>query len=200
MLRRIFYKPSSTHSQKGQPNKNSTRLQGYQMQRIDHLMDAILKKISELQNKIGTIYFSKIDLKYAYSQMPLHKEAQRHCNFNILGGNATGTYRFINGFYGPTDMLATFQKVMDYTLINIPSAHAFLDDIIRITKSTQEDHENEIDKDLYKLDKEKLAISLQKCEFLQTEITWLGYKKTQMGSFQQNAQRTQLPKWKPHTP
>ena len=34
----------------------------------------------------------------------------------------------------------------------------------------------EIEKLLYKLDKQNLAIGLQKCEFLQTEITWLGYK------------------------
>ena len=65
---------------------------------------------------------------------------------------------------------------MDYTLNNISSAHAFLDDIIIITKGSIEDHETEIDKVLYKLDKENLAISLQKFEFLQTEITWLGYK------------------------
>ena len=106
----------------------------FQMQSIDHLMDTILKKISELQIKTGTIYFSKGDLKYAYSQIPLHKDTQKHCNFNVLGGNATGTYRFINGFYGLTDMPATFQKVIDYTLTNIKSAHAFSDDIIKITK------------------------------------------------------------------
>ena len=148
----------------------------YQMQSINHLKDTISKNKRTKKNKTGTIYISKIDLKYAYSQIPLHKETQKHCNFNILGGNATGTYRFINGFYGLTDMPATFQKVMDYTLNNITSAHAFLDDIIIIAKGTHEDCENEIDKVLYKLDKENLAISLQKCEFLQTEITWLGYK------------------------
>ena len=70
----------------------------YQMQSIDHLTDTISKKISELENKSGILFFSKIDLKYAYSQIPLHKGTQNHCNFNILGGNATGTYRFINGF------------------------------------------------------------------------------------------------------
>ena len=97
----------------------------YQMQSIDHLMDTILKKTNELQIKTGTIHFSKRDLKYAYSQIPLHKDTQKHCNFNVLGGNATGTYRFINRFYGLTDMPATFQKVIDYTLTNLKSAHAF---------------------------------------------------------------------------
>ena len=72
-------------------------------------------------------------------------------------------------------MPATFQKAMDFTLNNFHSAAAFLDDIIIITKGSIEDHENEIDKVLYELDK-KLAISLQKWQFLQTEIIWLGYK------------------------
>ena len=73
-------------------------------------------------------------------------------------------------------MPATFQKIMDFTLVNINSAHAFLDDIIIITKGSLLDHEKKIDKVLTRLDKENLAISLQKCEFAVTENTWLGYK------------------------
>ena len=130
------------------------------MQSIDQLMDTIACKISELKHKRGTLYYSKVDLKYAYSQVPLHEETQKPCNFDILGGNATGTYRFINGFYGLTDMPATFQKIWDFTLANINSAHAFLDDIIIITKGTLTNHENELDKVLTRLDKENLAISL----------------------------------------
>ena len=133
-------------------------------------------KISELKTTEGTLYFSKIDLKYAYSQLPLHPETQKHCNFNILGGNATGTYRFLNGFYGLTDLPTTFQKMMDTTLDGLDSTNAFLDDIIIITKGTIEKHENEIDKALKRLDQANLAISLHKCEFGLTEIIWLGYK------------------------
>ena len=59
------------------------------MQSFDHLMDTIPCKISELIQDAGTLYLSKIDLKYAYSQVPLHEERQKHWNFNVLGGNAT---------------------------------------------------------------------------------------------------------------
>ena len=55
----------------------------YQMQSIDHLMDKIAMKISDLKTTEGTLYFSKVDLKYAYSQLPLHPDTQKHCNFNI---------------------------------------------------------------------------------------------------------------------
>ena len=43
--------------------------------------------------------FSKVDLKQAYSQTPLDVSIAKHCNFNILGGKATGTYRFKNGLF-----------------------------------------------------------------------------------------------------
>ena len=78
-------------------------------------------------------------------------------------------------------MLATFQKIMDFTLANINSAHALLDDIIIITEGILTNHETELDKVLARLDKKNLAISLHKCEFAVTEITWLGYKKNPDG-------------------
>ena len=64
----------------------------YQMQSIDHLIDSLAVYISERRNLPGKYFFSKIDLKYAYSQIPLDENIQKHCNFNILGGRATGTY------------------------------------------------------------------------------------------------------------
>ena len=94
----------------------------------------------------------------------------------ILGGNATGKYRFIIAFYGLTDIPATFQKNMDFTLTNITSEHAFLEDIIIITKGSLFNHEAALDKALKRLDKENLVLSLHKCEFAVTKITCLGYK------------------------
>ena len=44
----------------------------YQMQSTYHLMDTIACKMSELKQMEGTFYFSKTDLKYAYSQIPVH--------------------------------------------------------------------------------------------------------------------------------
>ena len=99
------------------------------MQSNEHLIDSVAVYISERRNLLGK-YFSKIDLKYAYIQIPLDENIQKHCNFSILGGRATGTYRFINGFYGLQDMPATFQKTIDKTLQNVTTKFAFLDDIL----------------------------------------------------------------------
>ena len=111
------------------------------MQSIDHLIDAVATHISESCNQNAIFYSSKIDLKYAYSQIPLETELQKHCNFNILDGKATGTYRFLNGFYGLTDMPATFQKTIDVTLQKCHNKFAFLDDILVITTGNISNHE-----------------------------------------------------------
>ena len=140
------------------------------MQSIDHLIDAVALQFSERKASPGMYWFSKIDLKHAYSQIPLDESIAKHCNFNILGGRATGTYRFINGFYGLTDMPSTFQKTIEKTLEGINSNFAFLDGILFITKGSLNEHENELDKILEKLDKENLAINLQKCEFTKNTI------------------------------
>ena len=51
------------------------------MQSIDHLMDKIAMKISELKTSKGTLYFSKIDLKYAIAN---YHCTQNHKNTVIL--------------------------------------------------------------------------------------------------------------------
>ena len=152
------------------------------MQSIDHLIDAVALYISERRKSPGTYWFSKIDLKHAYSQIPLDESIAKHCNFSILGGRATGPYRFINGFNGLMDMPATFQKTIEKTLEGINSKFEFLDDILVITKGSLSEHENELNKILEKLDKENLAINLKKCEFGKNTIEWLSFKITPQGT------------------
>ena len=153
----------------------------YQMQSIDHLTDSLAMQIASNKNKEGPRWFSKIDLKYAYSQIPLDNSITEHCNFNIIGGKATGTYRFINGFYGLTAIPATFQKTIDKTLEGCKNYFAFLDDILIATKGKLKEHEESLDTILDRLNKEGLAISLQKCEFAKPAIEWLGFKITPHG-------------------
>ena len=149
------------------------------MQIIDHLQDSVAIYISERKNLPGNYFFSKIDLKYAYSQIPLDENIQKHCNFNILGGRATGT--FINVFYVLTDMPAIFQKTKDKTLQQITTKFAFLNDILVVTKGNLQENENELDKILNKLNEKGLAINLQKCGFAKEETVWLGFKVTTNG-------------------
>ena len=71
---------------------------------------------------------STLDDKYAYSQSNLDPDSANRCNFKIISGNMTGTYRFQTGFHGLTDMLAEFQKAMDYILKGNKNIYCFHDD------------------------------------------------------------------------
>ena len=111
----------------------------YQMPNIDSLIDSISQHIND-SDQGENVYFSTIDLKYAYSQLSLHPDTARHCNFNIICGDATGTYRFKTGFYGLTDTPAEFQKAMDYTLVGLSNTYCFRDDIIVVNKGSKKSH------------------------------------------------------------
>ena len=104
----------------------------------------------------------------------MHKDTAKHCNFNIICGESTGTYRFKTGFYDLTDMLAEFQKAMDYKQIGIKTIYCFLDDIIIVSTGSETDHLAYVTKCLKKLDEDNLRINLQKGHFAKTEIEWLG--------------------------
>ena len=127
------------------------------------LMDSISQIITDYKTEqADTIYFSTIELKYAYSQLNLHPGHAKHCNFNIVSGDMAGTYPFKTGFYGLTDMPAEFQKAMDYTLIGLKKTFCFLDDIIIVSKGSEEDHFQLVLDCLKKLDANNLQIYLPK--------------------------------------
>ena len=77
-----------------------------QMPNIDHLLDNIAQGVKS--DRSNQTLFTTLDLRYAYSQIPLDKTTREQCNFSLIGGNATGTYQFQTGFYGLTDTPAEF--------------------------------------------------------------------------------------------
>ena len=146
------------------------------MPNIDNLIDTIQQNLNTTASQ-ETAYFSTLDLKYACSQLNLDTETARHCNFNIISGEGTGTYRSITGFYGLTDMPAAFQQLMDYTLVGLQNTYCFLD----VSRGSKEEHLKLVYKCLKKLDEDNLRINLPKFHFVKTEIEWLGHKFTQSG-------------------
>ena len=93
---------------------------------------------------------------YAYNQLNLHSDTAKHCTFSIASGDITGTYRFNTGFYGLNDMPAEFQKAMDYTPIGLRNTFCFLDDILIVSKSSEENHFILLSNCLNKLDADNL--------------------------------------------
>ena len=152
----------------------------YQMHNIECLMDNIAQSITQSSNE-GQILFSTIDLRYAYSRLPLDEDTANQCNFNIIGVQATGTYRFNTGFNRLTDMPAEFQKAIDKTIFNLKNTFSYLDDIIIVTGGGLENHKKHLFNCLDRLNNENLAINLDKCHFAKSKITWLGHEITEKG-------------------
>ena len=71
----------------------------YKMPNIEELLNTVSKTISE--RKPGEIFLSTIDLTYKYGQLPLSANTSVQCNFSLIGGKLTGTYRFKNQFLRP---------------------------------------------------------------------------------------------------
>ena len=79
----------------------------------------------KLNTEKGEAWFSSVDMTYAYRQVPLLLLTAKHCNFQISGGESTGTYRLVTGFYGLSVMPTEFQKVMDILLAKFRSVFVF---------------------------------------------------------------------------
>ena len=103
-----------------------------QMPNMEELISRISRKISEEQE--GEIWITKLDFDYAYGQIKLDDQTKSLCIFTVTGGEFTGYYRFLKGFYGLADIPTIFQERIDKTLeFKHP---AWLDDNIIVTKGT----------------------------------------------------------------
>ena len=114
----------------------------YQMPNIELLLVKIAQVVKSDKSK--QTLFSTLDLRYAYSQIPLDETTREQCNFSLIGGKATGTYQFQTGFYGLTDMPAEFQKAIDLTLTNCTNTYAYMDDILIVTKGSLDVHKQKL--------------------------------------------------------
>ena len=141
-------------------------------------MDMVAEKI---EGEEGEVFYSSVDLKYAYGQVPLHECTARHCNFQIIGGKSTGTYRFVTGHYGLTIMPTEFQKVLDLTLVNIDCTFVYIDDIFIVTRGNKEVHMQKVREIMQILDKANLQLKVDKCNIACKKIEWPGYELTRSG-------------------
>ena len=144
------------------------------MPNIQELIDSAAQIITSDVPRL--IWFTSLDLKYAFRQIKLSKLTSSHCNFNITCGESTGAYRFNTGsYYGLRYMPSEFQKAMDCTPQGIPGTICYLDDILVVSKETLSQQTETVHKDLSKLDEDGFAFKLSKCKFAVDKLKWLGF-------------------------
>lgn len=120
----------------------------------------------------GASFFTKIDLRSGYHQVPLDPEdipktafrtRYGHFEFRVLPFGLANAPAYFQGL-----MHSVLGKLLDKCVV------VFLDDIVIYSK-TKEQHRQDVRAVLTCLRQEHLYVKLSKCEFFQRRISFCGY-------------------------
>jgi hypothetical protein len=141
----------------------------YPLPQIDDTLD----KLKQAQ------FFSKLDLKNGYWNVPLEKSSRPVTAFTVPG---RGLYHFKVMPFGLHSSGATFQRLLDRVIGPElePHAYVYLDDII-VCSPTFEDHLDHLEVIFQRIRQAGLRINTAKCEFAKPEIEYLGHTVTREG-------------------
>lgn len=125
-----------------------------------------------LDSLSGSRWFSVLDLRSGYYQIAMAEEDKEKTAFIC----PLGFFQFERMPQGITGAPATFQRLMEKTVgdMNLLQVLVYLDDLIVFGK-TLEEHEERLLKVLDRLEEAGLKISLDKCQFCQTQVKYLGH-------------------------
>ncbi|XP_033733598.1 uncharacterized protein K02A2.6-like [Pecten maximus] len=118
----------------------------------------------------GGQHFTKIDLKNAYLQMVVREEDQPYLTINTH----RGLFRYNRLVFGISSAPAIWQRSIDQVLQGVPRVQCILDDMI-VTGTTDEEHLENLETVLQRLDRYGLRVNKDKCEFFKDSIEFCGH-------------------------
>ena len=137
-----------------------TRADTYPLPRVDDSVD-----------RIGAATFiTKVDLVKGYWQVPLTERAKEIASFVANGA----VYQCQVMPYGLRNAPATFQRLMDRVTDGLTHCVVYIDDVV-IYDTTWEEHLTNVDALFARLHDAGLVVNLEKCEFVQARVQYLGY-------------------------
>lgn len=138
------------------------------------LLDAYpLPNIEELVSEVSKFsFFSTVDLKSAYHQIPIKEEEKQFTAFEASGS----LYQFCRIPFGVTNGVASFQRVIDKIISDeqLQGVFAYLDDVT-ICGKDQMEHDKNLKSFFSAVEKYGLTLNKDKSYFSQTSICLLGY-------------------------
>ena len=139
-----------------------TKRDVYPLPRIDDLLGAL----------DGMRYFTSLDLKSGYWQIPMAEHDKEKTAFITPGG----LYQFRVMPFGLTNAPATFQRMMDLVLAGIKWHHClvYLDDVLVFSQSFDE-HLKHLVSVFDRLRKAGLKLAPKKCHICRMQVHYLGH-------------------------
>lgn len=124
------------------------------------------------------MYFTTLDLASGFHQIEVDEKDIKKTAFNVENGQ----YDYTRMPFGLKNAPATFQRVMDNVLRDLQNkiCLVYMDDIIAFSTSLAE-HTQNLRKVFDALQNANLKIQLDKSEFLQKQVEFLGHIVTQEG-------------------
>lgn len=138
-----------------------------------------IPNITDLLDKLGRCnYFTTLDLASGFHQIEMHPDDIEKTAFSVENGH----YEFLRMPFGLKNAPSTFQRVMDDVLRGLQNeiCVVYLDDIIVFGTSLQE-HLDRLKLVFTRLREANFKVQLDKCEFLQREVAYLGHIVTPEG-------------------
>jgi len=140
----------------------------YPLPRIDDILDRLA----------GSQYFSTLDMKQGYWQIPIYEQDKKKTAFVTT----EGLYEFNVLPFGLSNAPATFQRLINSVLgaLRWDISLVYLDDIIVYSPSFNK-HVQHLDLVFNALEKANVKLNPDKCSIARKQLDYLGFRITQNG-------------------
>ena len=136
-----------------------------------------IEDTQNLLNRLhGAKYLTVLDASKGYLQIALTEESKKYTAFRF-GNNC---YQYSKMCFGLGSAPSTWIRLMNLVLSGLKQVYKYMDDVL-IYSETLEDHEKTLDLVLKRFSYHGIELSLKKCQFIQSEVDYLGYRITERG-------------------
>lgn len=129
-----------------------------------------MPKFEDVKDKLsGVRYFSVMDIRRAYHQIPIKPEHRHYTGFRSL----TGVWQWKVIPFGVKNAPSFFQRLMSNVMRGIEGVAVWIDDIAVFSK-TVEEHIAILTEVFSRLKRHNIKLSASKCRFLVSQVRYLG--------------------------